>query len=182
MKTTTVYLSISLLAGAAAAQEPQGQGPPPPAPPILMIFDADHDGVISSREIGHASKALSKLDRNGDGQITHEELMPPPPQGGKPPKGGKPPGPPQEGNPQGPPQGQRPPLPPPPVIAALDTNKDGTISSEELKAAPEALLGLDQDGDGELSPQELFPHGPPPPPPPHEDGPDGEPDDSGEPE
>lgn len=68
------------------------------------------------------------------------------------------------------------------MIAALDTNKDGSLSAEELKAAPESLLGLDKDGDGELSPQELFPHGPPPPPPPHEDGPDGEPDDSGEPE
>jgi hypothetical protein len=176
MKKTTVYLSISLLAGAATAQEPQGHRPPPPprVPPILMIFDEDHDGVISAKEVRHADKSLENLDRNGDGQITREELMPPPPEGGRPPGANKPPGP-----PQGPPPGHR---PPPPLIVALDTNKDGTLSAEELKAAPESLLTLDKDGDGQLSPQELFPHGPPPPPPPHEDGPDGEPDDTGEPE
>jgi hypothetical protein len=168
MKKTIVHLSIVLLAGAAAAQEPQGHRPPPPpqVPPILMIFDEDHDGVISAKEVRHASKALENLDRNGDGQITREELMPPPPEGGRPPGGNKPPG-------------HR---PPPPLIAALDTNKDGTLSAEELKAATESLLGLDKDGNGELSPQELFPHGPPPPPPPHKDGPEGESDETDAPE
>ena len=159
MKTTTLHLTLALLAGTAVAQEPKegkGHRPPPPPPPILVIFDADRDGVISEDEIDDAADALAKLDKNGDGEITREELRPPSP----------------------PPPGHR----PPPLIAALDTDKDGMLSAEELKAAPEALLELDKNGDGELSPRELFPHGPPPPPPPHEDGPDGEPDDTGKPE
>jgi hypothetical protein len=172
MKTTVVYLSIPLLAGFAAAQEPQDHRPPPPqhVPQILIIFDEDRDGVISAREMRHASKALESLDRNGDRQITREELMPPRPEGAPPPGDNQPPVPPNglpPGPPQGPPPGHR---PPPPVIAALDTNKDGTLSAEELKAAPEALLKLDKDGDGELSPQELFPQGPPPPPPGNHEG------------
>ena len=124
-----------------------------------MIFDTDRDGVISAKEIESASNALAALDKNGDGQITREELRPPPPP--------RPEG--EDGPTGGPPPGHR---PPPPLIAALDTDKDGTLSAEELKAAPEALLALDKNGDGELSPQELFPHGPPPPPP---GSPDGEP-------
>jgi hypothetical protein len=150
MKTTTIHLSIALLAALANAREPQqpgGHHPPPPVPPILAIFDTDRDGVISDDEIDDASDALAKLDRNDDGQITREELMPRPPQGGKP---------------TGHPQGHR---PPPPVIAALDANRDGKLSTEELKDATAALLELDENGDGELTPQELHAHGPPPPPP-----------------
>lgn len=160
MKTTTMHLSIALLAGIANAREPQqpgGHHPPPPVPPILAIFDTDRDGVISHDEIDDASDALAKLDRNNDGEITREELMPPRPERGKPPKDGKRP---EGGRPPGPPQGHR---PPPPVIAALDANRDGTLSADELEDATDALLELDMDGDGELSPQELHPHGPPPP-------------------
>jgi hypothetical protein len=156
MKTIPIQLTIALLAGTVAAQQPQpenGHRPPPP-PLILVIFDTDHDGVLSAREIRKASDALAALDRNGDRQLTRDELRPPPPpEGGDGPEPGKPPG-------------HR---PPPPVIAALDTDKDGTLSAEELKAAPETLLELDINGDGKLSPEELHPHGPPPPPP------DGEP-------
>jgi hypothetical protein len=163
MKTTTIHLSIALLAGLANAQQPQppkGHHPPPPVSPILVIFDADRDGVISQDEIDDASDALANLDRNDDGQITREELMPPRPEGENETEGGKPPG---------PPPGHRPP-PPPPVIAALDANRDGKLSAEELTDATDALLELDENGDGELSPQELHPHGPPPPPPPRDGG------------
>jgi hypothetical protein len=156
MKTTPIHLSIALLAGIANAQQPQqpgGHHSPPPVPPILAIFDTDRDGVISGDEIDGASDALAKLDRNNDGKITREELMPPRPEGANGPKGGKAPG---------PPPGRRPP-PPPPVIAALDANRDGKLSADELKDAADALLELDKNGDGELSPQELHPHGPPPP-------------------
>lgn len=140
MKTTTIPLGLALLSGIAVArepQEPEGHRPPPPVPPILAIFDADRDGTISADEIDAASDALEKLDGNQDGQITREELRPP--------------------------NGHRPPQPP--VIAALDTDRDGTLCGDELEGAPDSLLGLDMNGDGELSPQEIHPHGPPPPPP-----------------
>ena len=137
------------------------------------VLDADHDGVLSAAEIQNAVAALGKLDRNGDGKITPEEMRPPRPEG-------------NDAGPQGPPP-HHPPVPP--VIAALDTNQDGTISADELKNAPESLKPLDANGDGELSPEELHPHGPPPPPPagaesngpPPQDPPPAEPDGQEEP-
>jgi hypothetical protein len=98
MKTTTLHLTLVLLTGTAVAQESsgeQGHRPPPPPPPILVIFDTDRDGVISAKEIESASTALAALDKNGDGQLTREELRPPPP-------------PRREGE-DGPPPGHRPP-------------------------------------------------------------------------
>src|SRR5204863_7845922 len=38
--------------------------------------------------------------------------------------------------------------PPPPIIAALDTNKDGIIDEAEIANAPAALRTLDKNGDG----------------------------------
>jgi hypothetical protein len=51
---------------------------------------------------------------------------------------------------------------PPPVIAALDADRDGVISAEEIENAPNALLQLDTNGDGELTREELQPEGRPP--------------------
>lgn len=150
MKSASIPLLLAILtSGAAAAQEPQGQRPPPPVPPLLALFDANRDGVLSAEEILNAVDALGKLDQDGDGQITRDEMRPPRPDG-------------ESEVPEGPPPGRRPP-PPPPVIAALDADKDGTLSAKELASAPESLKQLDHDSDGELSPEELHPHGPPPP-------------------
>ena len=44
-----------------------------------------------------------------------------------------------------------------PLIAALDTNHDTTISTQELAAASTALLALDANRDGQLSLDELRP-------------------------
>ena len=81
---------------------PGGPGPGghrPPPPPVIAVLDANHDGVIDAKEIANASKALLQLDKNGDGQLTREELRPPPPDDfdGPPPGEGRPPlGPPGE--------------------------------------------------------------------------------------
>jgi hypothetical protein len=45
--------------------------------PALAALDADHDGEISAIEIEHAARALLTLDKNGDGQLTLDELLPP---------------------------------------------------------------------------------------------------------
>lgn len=44
--------------------------------PVLAALDADHDGEISAWEIDRAAAALKKLDRNHDGYLTADELLP----------------------------------------------------------------------------------------------------------
>ena len=84
----------------AGERPPRREGPTgadgarhrPPPPPVIGVLDANHDGVIDAKEIANASKALLQLDANGDGQLTREELFPPPPED----QDGPPPGPPGE--------------------------------------------------------------------------------------
>jgi hypothetical protein len=44
--------------------------------PVLDVLDSDHDGIISKAEIENATASLRKLDRNGDGTLTEDELLP----------------------------------------------------------------------------------------------------------
>jgi len=44
--------------------------------PVLAALDADHDGEISGWEIEHAAASLKNLDRNHDGYLTADELIP----------------------------------------------------------------------------------------------------------
>ena len=64
--------------------------------------------------------------------------------------------------------GPRPPGPP--IMAALDTNRDGELSPEEIRNAAAALKSLDHNHDGTLDRSELEPRGG------HLPGPDGPPD------
>jgi hypothetical protein len=79
-------LAIGILS--TRAQRPE-DGPPrggrgaPPRPPIEIALDTDGDGIISAAEIANAPISLLKLDRNGDGQLTPDELRPGPPVGGR---------------------------------------------------------------------------------------------------
>lgn len=146
MNTRTIPILLALLT-VASAQPPEG-GRPPHRPPPVMVLDRDHDGVISAEEIAAAADTLAKLDSNGDGQLTMEELRPPRPPKADRPEGGQPPGKP----------------PRPPVIEVLDADHDGQLSANELQTAPTSLKQLDMNGDGVISPKELHPHGPPPPP------------------
>ena len=167
----------------------QGAPPRPPGPPpIIAALDTDDDGIISAKEIAAAPDSLKKLDKNGDGELTPDEYLGPPPNGGRKPHdaGGnpqhadKPPGDrpaPQtdgtanagggrQGGDGGPAQGgdRRHGPPPLQIIGALDTNGDGTISADEIKNAPSSLLKLDKNGDGQLGPREYGPKPPPLPP------------------
>jgi hypothetical protein len=47
--------------------------------PVLATLDADHNGVITAREIRRAAVALKKLDTNHDGRLTADEVLPPSP-------------------------------------------------------------------------------------------------------
>jgi len=65
-------------------------------------------------------------------------------------------GPPNGNHPNGPPpRGHRP--PPLPLVLALDANHDGVIDSNEIANASAALLTLDKNGDGKLTPDEYLP-------------------------
>lgn len=151
----TRHLQLLLAAIAMTAANAQDGEPPanhrPPPPPWFAALDINQDGIISADEIAGSADTLIVFDHNHDGQITIDELRPPRPDG----DGGPPPN-----APQGPPPGTR---PPPPVIAALDVDMDGIISADEIANASGSLATLDQDDNGELTPDEFGPQGPLPP-------------------
>lgn len=43
---------------------------------VVFTLDANHDGDIQTLEIANAVSSLKRLDRNGDGQLTPDELRP----------------------------------------------------------------------------------------------------------
>lgn len=49
----------------------------------------------------------------------------------------------------------------PPLMEALDTNRDGILGADEIKNATNALLKLDKNTDGQLTQDELRPTRPP---------------------
>ena len=94
-------------AGASGDQDGQGRpgrGPggrgQRPLPPIMQALDVNKDGKLDATEIANASKALLTLDKNGDGELTPDELFGPRPGGNRP-----------DGDRPGPAGGQRPPPP-----------------------------------------------------------------------
>src|SRR5690606_18748323 len=78
---------------------PEGRGPMRGGPgmigfALVRVLDVNHDGTLDAEEIAGATEALKKLDRDGNGEITREELMPLPggPRDGRSPRGDRPEG------------------------------------------------------------------------------------------
>jgi hypothetical protein len=74
-------------------------GPPPGHPPhpgpLFAALDTNKDGELDADEIANAGASLLKLDVNGDGKLSREELRPKFPPPGHP-EGAAPPGAPGE--------------------------------------------------------------------------------------
>ncbi len=87
--------------------------------------------------LGLSSQAI--LAQDAGGSPAGDQPAPPPREPGAP------------HGPHGP--GQR---PPPAIIGALDANHDGIIDAQEIANASNALLSLDKNGDGQLTPEEFM--------------------------
>ena len=84
-----VLLALAALVSRSdALQQRPGNGPPrrgenerpphPPRDPLLDVFDTDHDGELSAREIEKAAQVLRGFDGDKDGRLTRDELPRPP--------------------------------------------------------------------------------------------------------
>ena len=150
MLTPLMVVALGVTTLTLFAQAPDGEppfGPPPggpagggrrPMPPLVAALDTNKDGKIDATEIANAPAALATLDKNKDGKLTSDELEPPRPEGAPADFGG-----------------DRPRFVSP-LMAALDVNKDGIISAEEIANASAALKTLDKNKDGELSRDEFM--------------------------
>lgn len=90
MKLKIAVATLAITAGAlfVTAQDAGGerrQGPGGPGEgrgggrmtmPLMTALDPNSDGEIDATEIANATAALKKLDKNGDGKLTREELRP----------------------------------------------------------------------------------------------------------
>ncbi len=136
---------------ARPGDRPQGRfgagrpGGPPPFGfnPIIAALDANRDGELSADEIENAAAALKKLDKNGDGKITREELRP---QFGRPP----------QGRPEGAGGGRFTPEAFVERVMQNDKNKDGKLTKDEIpERAARFLERFDTNKDGVIEKSEI---------------------------
>ncbi|GAB4314615.1 MAG: hypothetical protein Kow0059_06490 [Candidatus Sumerlaeia bacterium] len=116
---------------------------------LTGALDRNQDRIISSDEIATATQSLLKLDKNHDGRLTADEYG-----FGRMAEIAA-----QRRQNTGQPDSQTSPGPrtfTPPVVAALDADRDGTLSAAELENAPAALRTLDKNDDGRLTREELW--------------------------
>jgi Ca2+-binding EF-hand superfamily protein len=140
---------------------PQGRGPGGPGGAVsniaeetvktLMAFDANGDGKLSKAELpGRFQGLFERGDTDKDGFLTPDEIR----------KMAAVPAAPTESGGRGGGRGggrEMNFIRMDPILAAIDTNGDGTISAEELRNAPAAIRKLDKDGDGSVTREEATP-------------------------
>lgn len=120
--------------------------------PLLNALDQNRDGELSEDEIDLAVASLKKLDRNGDRRLDASELRPNFP--GQGPQGvpgnPTPPGTPGTPGPQGNPAAML------ERLNGMDKNGDGKLSRDELPEPLQAMLErFDRNTDGSLDQEEL---------------------------
>ena len=141
LRPALLLLALIVSAPVLDAQERRGRGDRGRGDfrrpdPVLEAIDADEDRTLSAEEIDAAGTALVSLDKNGDGNLTKDELAPPD-------RGGR-----RRGGPPGFGGGS-------PLLGALDLDGDGELFEDEVTDAARALRTLDEDGDGVLGEEEL---------------------------
>jgi len=122
-----------------------------------MAFDANGDGKLSKSELPERFQGIfDRADENKDGFITPDEIRKAvaaqfasqdSARRGGPQGGGRGEGPRREMNF----------VRMDPVLAAVDTNGDGVISADEIRASANAIRKLDKDGDGKVTREEAMP-------------------------
>ena len=111
--------------------------------PVMKTLDVDEDGQLSPAEIENASKSLIKLDKNGDGILSAEEMRPDPTQMPMFAPGGQP------NNPPNPELMMR-------MFEGRDQNKDGKLTDDEIPPQMrERLSNIDQNNDGQIDRSEI---------------------------
>lgn len=121
--------------------------------PLFKALDSDEDGQLSASEIENASKSILKLDKNGDGIVSAEEMRPDPAQMPMFAGPGRPNGPGQPGGPGAPGPG-------PEMMMRMfenrDKDKDGKLSGDEIPPQmKERLSNIDTNGDGAIDKTEI---------------------------
>lgn len=138
-----------------------GKGKPGDALKVFSRLDKNSDGKLTADEAPEdrpqfVTRLISRGDKDNDQAVSlaefvavgRERMQKGAPGANKPAAAA--PGRPAVG-PDGRPRG---------LIAVLDTDNDGKLSSSEISAAGDALRKLDSDGDGEVTPREIFGGGP----------------------
>jgi Ca2+-binding EF-hand superfamily protein len=140
---------------------------------FFRMMDRNNDGKVTPDEVPEERRErfkenLTRIDENKDGAASLEEFQrgfagrPGTPNAGTP--GATPGRPGQPAQPGRPGEPGRPGMPGQgmaggagPVLAALDADRDGELSADEIAKATEALKKLDRDGDGKLTRMEIAP-------------------------